>query len=200
MEDVRELKNVLERVEAKLMSAEKMYSAMNFSIWLSVMLGFYLLMGLTDFSTLGIAVYWVTAGIIAFVFSIKIWKRFTALLKASGARSKNFSYLTAIPWILGVIIGWIVIPKLNLGVHEMSSLAVGFLSFISISVFGMWLLFETHGAEEKEMIPAFAIPALGIPVVATMTISPMIWAGFLVAFAFSITILWSLYSAFRKIG
>lgn len=200
MESVKELKDVLERVEGKLIAAGKMYSAMNFSIWLSVMLGFYVLMGLTNLPPLGVALYWITAGAIGFIFTGKVLKRFITLLKSSGAQFRGLSYSVALPWFVGSILGWVIIPRMHLGASELSSLAIGFLSFISLSVFGMWSLFRLSGADEREMIPSFLIPALGIPAVARMSTSPMIFAGFLVSLGFSLTVLWCLHSAFRRIG
>ena len=46
VEEVRDLKDVLERVEGKLIAAGKMYGAMNFGAWLSVMLFYYVIIGM----------------------------------------------------------------------------------------------------------------------------------------------------------
>ncbi|NJE27114.1 hypothetical protein E3E22_10935, partial [Thermococcus sp. MV5] len=79
MEEVKELKEVLERVEGKLIAAGKMYGAMNFGIWLSVMLFYYAIIGVVDLPWQFNLVYWPVAFIVAMGFTGRIWKRLQKL-------------------------------------------------------------------------------------------------------------------------
>ncbi|MCD6558914.1 MAG: hypothetical protein J7K57_03450 [Palaeococcus sp.] len=203
MEEVRELKEVLEKVEAKILAAGKMYGAMNFVVWMNVMLLFYVLMGIFELPGWGIALYWMAGFGGAFWFTGKIWQRLAALMRASGKKGEVSTFgsiLIFVSWILGATLGWILIPSTSIAVSEGARMAVGFLSFMTISIFGMWLVFARYGGIEREMVPAFLIPALGIPFAWGMSTGAMIWAGFVVALGFAVTIMWYLYSAFKAIG
>ncbi|WP_048148595.1 hypothetical protein [Palaeococcus ferrophilus] len=202
MEDVKELKDVLERVEGKLIAAGKMYGAMNFGAWLSVMLFYYLLMGLFNVSWKFSLIYWPIAFVVATSFTARVWMRVKRIGKVTGKEletSRTGAVLVALSWTAGIVIGWIVVPKMNLGVTSDASIAVGFLTFITLSIFGMWLVFAKYGGAEREMLPAFLLPAMGIPFARGMESGALLWASFLVALGFSITILWYIYSAFRAI-
>lgn len=197
MEEVKELKEVLERVEAKIIAAGKMYAAMNFAVWMSVMLLFYVIIWIVNLSLWGIILYWVVAGSMAFWFTGKIWNRLVALIRASGKKEKTSKFGMFAIWSTAIIVGWILIPQTSIAINEGARAAVGFLTSISMAIFGMWLLFDRM---EKEMIPGFILPALGVPVVWNMAKGAMLWGGFLVALGFALTVLWYLYSAFKTIG
>ncbi|NJE02061.1 hypothetical protein [Thermococcus sp. JdF3] len=202
MEDVRELKTILERVEGKLIAAGKMYGAMNFGAWLSVMLLYYVIIGVFDLPWQFNIVYWPVAFMLAMGFTGRVWKRLQRLGMVTGNEvesSTTGGILIAFSWITGIILGWGLVPRMNLGVNPDSSLAVGFLSFIAFSVFGMWLIFAKYSGVEWEIIPSFLIPALGIAFAAKMESGAMVWAGFLVALGFSLSVMLYIYSAFRAI-
>jgi len=202
MEEVRELREVLERVEGKLIAAGKMYGAMNFGVWLVIMLLYYVILGVFDFPWQFNLLYWPLAFIVATSFTGKAWERFKRLGKATGREikaSKTGRILVMAPWAIGIIIGWGIIPRMGVGVSEGAALAVGFLSFIALAVFGMWLVFSRYGGAEREIIPSFLIPAMGIPVAWNMEAGAMVWAGFNVSLGFALTILWYLHSAFKAI-
>ncbi|WP_232054721.1 hypothetical protein [Thermococcus sp. 2319x1] len=61
MEDVKELKSVLERVEGKLIAAQYMYGAMWFIAFLAVMALYYVLGAIVGFSSIFSAIYWIGA-------------------------------------------------------------------------------------------------------------------------------------------
>ncbi|NJE08435.1 hypothetical protein E3E31_07845 [Thermococcus sp. M39] len=203
MEEVRELKNVLERVEKKLIAASKMYAAMNFAFWLVVMLLYYILINIVEMPGWADGIYWGGAIGVAIWFTGKIWRKFAELVAATG-RKASIGTLPGIlilaSWIVGSTVGWIIIPRTSIAVNEGARLAVGFLTFIGLSVFGQWLVFFKYGEAEKEMIPAFLVPFLGIAIAWNMKSGAMTWAGFVVALGFSVTVLWYLYSAFKTLG
>ncbi|AHL22929.1 hypothetical protein BD01_1318 [Thermococcus nautili] len=74
MEDVKELKSVLERVEGRLIAAGKIYGAMNFAVWSSIMLLYYVIIGLLNPSWKFNLVYWPAGFMLAMLFTGKIWK------------------------------------------------------------------------------------------------------------------------------
>jgi hypothetical protein len=204
MEDVGELKDVLERIEAKLIAAGKIYSAIQFQIWLIAMVLYYLIIfPLSVVPWQLTAAYWILALIAFAYFSSKIWKRLINLFRSHGKDARSspaFGMGISLSWICGSIVGWMLIPKTlsDLQIHQ--SLAIGFLSFISISVFGMFLTFLYIAKSfEKEMIPAFLIPAVAIPAIQSISGGHMVYAGFSIAFAFSLTVIAYLFSAFRTI-
>ncbi|NJE76710.1 hypothetical protein [Thermococcus sp. ES12] len=202
MEDVKELKEVLERVEGRLIAAGKMYGAMSFGAWLSVMLLYYVIIGVFDLPWQFNIVYWPVAFMLAMGFTGRIWRRLQKLGMVTGKEvesSTTGGILIAVSWITGIALGWGVIPRLNPGVNPEASLAVGFLSFITFSIFGMWLVFAKYSGVEREIIPSFLIPALGIALAAKMESGAMVWAGFLVALGFSLSVMLYIYSAFKAI-
>ncbi len=202
MEEVRELKDVLERVEGRLIAAGKMYGAMNFGAWLSVMLFYYTIIGVFKPSWQFNLVYWPVAFIAAMGFTGKVWRRLQRLGRVTGREaevSTTGGILITLAWITGIVLGWGVIPGMHLGVNAEASMAVGFLSFIAFSVFAMWLVFAKYGGIEREIVPAFLIPAMGVPVARGMESGAMAWAGFLVGLGFSLAVLLYIYSAFKAI-
>lgn len=202
MEEVRELKDVLERVEGRLIAAGKMYGAMNFGAWLSVMLFYYTIIGVFKPSWQFNLVYWPVAFIAAMGFTGKVWRRLQRLGRVTGRKaevSTTGGILITLAWITGIVLGWGVIPGMHLGVNAEASMAVGFLSFIAFSVFAMWLVFAKYGGIEREIVPAFLIPAMGVPVARGMESGAMAWAGFLVGLGFSLAVLLYIYSAFKAI-
>jgi len=202
MEEVGELKSVLERVEGRLIAAGKMYGAMNFAVWLAIMLLYYVMLGIFDIPRQFNLIYWPLGFAVAMVFTGRIWKRLKRLGRVTGREieeSKTSGILVMASWITGIILGWGIIPRMGVGVSEGAALAVGFLSFITLSIFGMWLVFARYSGVEREIIPSFLIPAMGIPIVWNMETGAMVWAGFTVALSFALTILWYLYSAFKAI-
>ena len=198
MNEVQDLKNVLDKVEKKIIAASKIYGAMNFAFWLAAMLGYYILYPLFNGSIAFTVIYWPVAFGLAIFFSIKISRMIVNIERKSS--SKGFGALLGISWSIGAVVGWVVVPSINLGVNSQSSLAMGFLVFITLSIFGMWLTFKMYKIEAMEILPSFLVPAFGIPFSAIMNEEAMAWAGFVVAIGFTLTILWYLYSAFKNIG
>ncbi|AEO14021.1 hypothetical protein [Thermococcus sp. AM4] len=204
MEDVRELKSVLERVEGRLIAAGKLYGAMNFAVWLAIMLLYYVMLGLFQPDWRFNFLYWPLGFAVAMAFTGRIWGRLKRLGRVTGREIESSplaGILIGLSWATGIVLGWIIVPGLNPGVTEEASLATGFLTFIAFSVFAMWLVMAGFNPKngEREIIPAFLIPALGIPRSTGMAEGAIVWAGFVVAAGFSLTILWYLYSAFRAI-
>ena len=203
-EDFAELKQTLERIEGKLISAGKIYSAMQFQIWLVVMLFYYLI--LSHFSSLPWQLslfYWILAFAVFSYASARIFRRMANLYKAYGQNMKSrpsFGIGMALSWTSGALIGWILVPSILAGIGMEEISAIGFLSFISISVFGMFVTFlYVAKSFEKEMIPAFLIPVLAIASIGNVTAESMVYAGFAVGSGFSLTVLAYLYTAFKSI-
>ena len=206
-----ELREVLERIEEKLISAGKIYSAIQFQIWLVAMVLYYLIIGLLSTVPWQLtAAYWILAFIVFAYFSSKIWRRLVNLFRSYGkatGSSPSFGLGITLSWIAGSVIGWVLIPSLvsaslvSAPLNPLQSIAIGFLSFISISVFGMFLTFFYFARSfEGEMIPAFLIPAAAIPVVLLESIqASMVYAGFIITFSFSLTVIAYLFSAFKAL-
>ncbi len=203
-DDVRALKSMLERIEGKIIAAEKMYDAMYFAYWLIAMVGYYLLMPFFQGYLLMLsAVYWPIAVVLSFTVGARTTRMMRNMRESNGGHAINsrvLGFMILASWLLGAFIGWFIIPSLHFGVNDESSLAVGFLSFIGISILGMWLSNEVCKVKSREMIPSFLLAFLGVPVVIGMTTWSMSWAGFLVAMGFSITVFLYLYNAFRNLG
>ncbi|NJF25131.1 hypothetical protein E3E29_05590 [Thermococcus sp. Bubb.Bath] len=199
MEEVKELKSVLEKVEGKLIAAGKMYAAMNFAGFLAVMTLFYVILRFFNGGSAFSIAYWTTATVIVIALTSKVWRRIAAISGIRRDSGKKIGWEIAGAWITGAILGWILLPSLNPGINEEASLAVGFLSFISASLLGQWIILKSCCGAENEMVPAFLIPALAIPLAWRMESGAMVWAGFVVSLGFATTILLYLHSAFRAI-
>ena len=63
----------------------------------------------------------------------------------------------------------------------------------------MWLSFMAYHIRDFEMIPAFAISALGIPAMFLISSGTIVVGGFFVALGFTFTVVLYLYSAFRVV-
>jgi hypothetical protein len=196
MEEVRELKGVLEKVEGKIIAAANVYGAMNFAYWLAVMAFFYVILG---FAEMGIwqLLYWLTAVIVGIYVSGSLWKRIERLGGAEG--DGRWFLLIGLAWGIGAVVGWWLIPaKTTIGVNEEARLAVGFLTFIGLSLLGQWMVMG-RGKAHYEMVPSFLVPFLGIPFALGMEKGAMVWAGYVVATGFTLTVLLYLYSAFKAV-
>jgi len=192
-EDVKELKSVLERVEGKLIAAEKTYSAMNFAYWLFVMALFYVITEAVRAPGLFYTLYWIAALIAGFTISGKVFHELLNLHLASGRKVCRFPWWRlAVPWVTGVIVGFSVVPHL---VGGESAPAIGLLSCLAIALFGQWALVT----QDFESIPAFIIPAVAVWPAMRMGTGAMSWAGFAITTGFALTVLLYLYSAFRAI-
>ena len=190
--EISELKDILERVENKLIAAGKMYGAMNFSVWLGVMSLYYIIMGILSLPWQFNIIYWPLAFIVAMYFTGRVWKSYVRLAGISENSWKEGAEIMAV-WVAGIILGWVAVPLLlNRSVD--TEIGVALLTFITLSVGGMFALIG-----EREMIPAFAIPGILIPFVYNSTSGATVLAAFGVTLGFSLTILWYLYSAFRAI-
>ena len=199
MEEVKELKDMLERVERKLIAAQYMYGAMWFTAFLVAMGLYYVLGAILGFSGIFSAIYWIGAFVFIGWIGTMIGKRLEALLRAQEKREGSSYSPIFLSWIVGAIIGWGIVPRLNLGITEEASVAAGSLTFIFLGVFGMWLTSIKAGIVDKAMIPAYLLPALGIPIVLGMEKGAIIWAGFLVTTGYALTSLLYLYFAFKVI-
>ncbi|WP_456477714.1 hypothetical protein [Geoglobus ahangari] len=196
MEQPEELREVLERVERKILAAGKIYSAMNFAYWLAVMSLFYAILAFFGPSGLMSITYWIGAMVVGVIVSGALFRKIMVIARLRGEKEwrRGVGIAIAASWIAGAIIGFYAIPVLLT-----QNFGVALLSFIAVSIFGMWLSLGFSERFDLEMIPAFAIPALG-SLAAFQLEDATVWAGFVIAAAFSITILLYLYSAFRTIG
>lgn len=128
MEEVRDLKDVLERVERKLIAAGNMYGAMNFGVWLSVMLFYYVIIGMFRPPWQFNLIYWPPALIVAMSFTGRVWKRLQRLERVTGREvevSTTRGILITLAWITGIILGWGVISRMSLGVNGEANMPWG---------------------------------------------------------------------------
>ncbi len=205
MEEVKQLMEVLDRVESKLLAARKIYLALQFQAWVVIMSLYYLLLSfLPDVSWQFTAIYW-TVGFVIFIYCTSIiWRRLSALYNNAGKVMRNpaaFGWSIAASWGIGAFVGWFIVPYfLSFGYPEVAN-GVGYLVFIGVSVLGMFLA-HIHFVKrvEGEMIPAFLLPLLGIAGIGMVNVYPMVYAGYVVAFSFSLTVALYIYSTFKTIG
>ena len=200
MDEVSDLKNVLERIEGKLIAASKMYSALNFAVWEAIMILYYALEALFDLYAWETAIYWIAGFSLAMYFSYIVGKRLSNLEKnRDNKKTRKCGIWIGISWGIGAFLGFGIVPAANLGVNMEASFSMGLLSFIAISVFGMWLTYSYYGCSSKETTPSFIIPAIGVPIVMSIKTDSVIIGGFFIALGFTLTIIWYLYNAFRVI-
>ncbi len=201
MEDVKALRETLERVEGRLIAAGKVYGAMNYAVWLMVMAGYYVLAGAIGYGPVISTLYWITGAGTAAYITMKIWGRYTSLHRNFGSElkaSRTAGLVILTVWITGAIIGFVLIPSSSIGANADARFGVGLLTFIGLSLLGQWLVM-TGGKGEFEMVPAALLPLLGIPIAWNLQEGATVWAGFLITLGFGTTILLYLYSAFKAI-
>ncbi|NJE61801.1 hypothetical protein [Thermococcus sp. 21S7] len=195
MEDMKELKSVLERVEGKLIAAGSIYAAMNFVYWLLAMSLFYVVSGAVELPGTLAALYWGAAILAGFWVTGTVFKRLADLYAASGKGTGGFPlWKIAVPWGVGSVVGWWAVPA-ALDASPDVRFAVGLLSFIAVSLLGQWALVT----RDMESMPSFLVPLMAVPLAFTMKAGASSWAGFAVATGFSLTVLLYLHSAFRAI-
>ncbi|WP_099209497.1 hypothetical protein [Thermococcus henrietii] len=194
MEDVEELKSVLERVEGKLIASRKIYGALTFSAWLTAMMGYYVLSGLFGNGYVESLVYWAIGAVIVSYATKKVWDRYIAVLVSETGKESGIGLEILASWAIGSLIGWGIIPRLGLTTTPEETVAVAILSFLGISLAGQALV-----TGDREEIPSFLAPLLGIPLVPVAGNQATLWAGFVAAFGFSLTIALYLLSAFKAI-
>ncbi len=200
MEEVPNLRKVLDRVENKLIASGKVYVAMSFVFWMIIMLLYFLIFPNVKLPLWTTAVYW-AAGILIYLWFSSIIFRYYRRLRAPLNRKvfRRTGIFIGLSWAIGGFVGMGIIPDLSVGINSITMFSIGYLSFISISVFGEWLTFR---GSDLEMIPAIVIPIVGIPLALYLSSSgtnPFFWAVLVVSLAFSSTILSYLYSAFKLI-
>ncbi|NJE54429.1 hypothetical protein [Thermococcus sp. 21S9] len=194
MEEFRELRNVLERVESKLLASRKIYGALNFAVWLAVMTGYYVLVVPMEGGYVESLLYWLVGAIVAIYVTKRVWERYIAVLVSETGEKSGIGLKILLSWAVGSTIGWGIIPRLGLTTNTNETVAISILSFLAISLAG-----QTLATGDREEIPAFLVPALGtIPAVKMGNTAPL-WAGFVVALGFSLTIILYLHSAFKAI-
>jgi hypothetical protein len=205
MEEVAHLREVLDKIESKLLAASKIYSALQFQLWVVIMTLYYIFTSfMKNVPWHFTALYWSVGFVIFIYLSGLIWKRLRNLQDTAGKSMKNpaaFGWSIAASWITGSLVGWLLVPYLLGSAYPQVAVGIGYLVFISISVLGMFLtILHFEGRVEREMVPAFLIPLLGIAGIGVMQVHPMIYAGFFVALGFSITVVLYIYMAFKTLG
>jgi hypothetical protein len=194
MEEVTELRNVLERVEGKLIASRKIHGALNFAVWLAVMTGYYVLVVPVGGGYVESLLYWLVGALVAIYVTKRVWERYLAVLILETGRDSGVGIKILLSWAVGSTVGWGIIPRLGLTANTNETVALSILSFLAISLAGQML-----ATGDREEIPAFLVPALGtIPAVKMGDTAPL-WAGFVVALGFSLTIILYLHSAFKAI-
>lgn len=197
MEEARELREVLERVERKIFAAGKIYAAMNFAYWLAVMSMFYVILAFFRISGPVSIAYWVGAIVAGAIVSGILFRKIVVIARAKGDVEwrKSVGLMIALSWILGAVMGFYAVPSMF-----SASFGVALLTFLSVSLFGMWIVLGHFESPDPEMVPSFLVTAIGAAVAHVSGGEMAVWAGFVIAFAFSLTVLLYLYSAFRVIG
>ncbi|BAA30160.1 hypothetical protein [Pyrococcus horikoshii] len=140
MEEVRELKEVLDKVEKKLVAAFYIYTALIYSAWLATM-GGYLLMMLLAPKYIGF--YWIIGITLIILVTVKVYKTY---LKGEAGEGK-----VGYAWLIGWIIGGILFGILGD--------ARGLASMIVVGHIGMYVSFR----EISMLIPVLAIVTFANP-------------------------------------
>ncbi|AMM54016.1 hypothetical protein [Pyrococcus kukulkanii] len=169
MEEVRELKNVLERVEKKLIASYHVYTALIYSAWLLVM-GGYLLLNYLNFQWLG--AYWGISIFGIILLTIHVHNRY--LRERSGEFKLGYAWIIA--WILGGVSWGLLFPGPQ-----------GLAFMVSLGHIGMFISFGDY---------PFLIPVLTL---VTFLRPEWALVNSLIIITYSLTALVNLYRVFRVI-
>ncbi len=198
-----ELEEVLKKVENKLILSRKVYAALTYQVWIVIMAGYYLLIGVIESNYfVYTAIYWVIGFIIYFIISGMIIKRIKSLWGNSKSSRKHIIGIS-LSWIIASVIGWFAVPNclLSAGLEYFQALAIGLLSFISLANLGMIISVKiSYHKFEPEMYPGTLIPALSIPLILYVDVNPMYYAGMAVVVGYGLTVVLYLYNTFKYSG
>ncbi len=195
MEEIEELREVLNRISGKILAIEKICIAMNFQIWTVIMAGYYVLISPFERLPLWLTIAYWSFGVMVFAYASRsLWRRVSMLISEGGSGKVNLGILLS--WTIAALFGWFFVPSM-VGGYFLQKLAIGLLSFISTGVIGMMITIY-FGAKrlELEMFPAFLIPALAIPFV-HLAGNPMDFAGMAIVLGYGITVVLYTFRAFK---
>jgi len=192
------MKDILERVEKKMIMGGKIYSAMSFQFWVVVLAGYYVISYAIKDYGITTMVYWTSAGIFFIYLMRKIWKKIVQLYEAK----RSYRGIEVVTWLIAAFVGWFLIPWiLQTKIGFLVSLAIGLLSFIFLGIIGMLLTYHLITKRwEKELLPGAFIPLILMPLLFFISIDLMYYAGMIVVLAYGITVFLYLYDAFKYIG
>ena len=183
--DVKELKEVLVKVETKIAAVKKIHMAMAFIYWESALAVLYMLLMLVNLSSYEYAIYWACA-IAVYYF---IWRRTKAIFSTCSPTAYMAKALIVATIVSIPLIGCI---ERFLSFEYVASVSV--LCIISVYLLVLGLAIKRRsGSFPKEMIPAtlcFAFTPLIL-----VSNDPLYFAGFVVIVTYNITALLSLMSA-----
>ncbi len=192
---MEELKDVLKRVSGKILAVEKICIAMNFQIWTVIMAGYYVLIAPLDRVPLWLTIAYWSFGAVVFAYASKsLWRKVSMLISEGGSGKVNFGIFLS--WVIAALFGWFFVPSM-IGGYFLQRLAVGLLSFISTAVIGMIATIYFWAKKlEVEMVPAFLIPALAIPLV-YLSKNPMDFAGMTIVLGYGTIVILYTIRAFK---
>ncbi|AAL81213.1 hypothetical protein PFDSM3638_05455 [Pyrococcus furiosus DSM 3638] len=134
MEGVKELKEVLDKVEKKLMATFHIYTALIYSAWLAGMGGYLLVFFLAPKYT---GIYWPITIALIILVTVKVYNKYLKVEASEGKVSYG--------WIIGWIIGGVAFGLLGD--------ARGLASMIALGHLGMYMSFR----ENSMLIPLLVI-------------------------------------------
>ncbi len=150
------MKDVLERVERKLIIMGDVYGAINYLGW-TIVLGVYMLLYVLIYAYEIKVNYGIIMGIfwslgMAFIIYLNavVWKKIKQL-RLESARIKVREFWG---WVVGLVL-WFLIPMV---IHEDWSLALGFLLFIIGGNLGLALSFKDYRSTPPVITSLLAIP------------------------------------------
>ncbi len=196
--DLNEFKDVIEKVENKLIVAKKIYAASIFTLWLLAMSLCYVIFSF-NFHTATFFLfggYWITICVVVFYLSTLLYKRYFAI-ERNCERAKGDKYKILFSWIFGSIVGFLIIPHLlNNVLPNTLIFSISLLSTIAVSLFGEFLVLK-----DFEIIPSILFTFFGTLILTFfhthLTIAPIAWTGYIIALGYLSTIILYLASVFK---
>ncbi len=192
MEEVRDLKDVLERVEEKLVVVRYVHIAVAFVYWSTVLASFYILLSVVrrmDWLT-GMA-FWLSAVAVYY----PVWSRTKRIL---GLNFRTFSYKILLPLAITVsICFWLPNYLVKFTSFER---AIGVTILCSVSLYLLVVAIVVgarRGRFPTELIPPI-LSFIFVPAVLTVG-DPITFAGFVIVTTYGITALTCLFKAINVV-
>ncbi len=182
MEDIRGLKDVLERVEGKLVVVRYVHVALAFVYWATVLAIFYLILDIVKRIGEPTAIaFWLSAVMLYY----PIWSRTKKIL---GLNFRAFAFKIVIPLLLVIVLNFWIVSSLMTFMSPDRATSVGLLCSISMYLLIVALIVKARrGRFPKEMLPAILSFAF-IPMIFSVD-DPLVFIGYVIMTTYGISAL-----------
>ncbi len=197
------MKEVIEKIEKKLIASSKIYAAMNYGIWAVILIIYEVIYvpliiykpteawftAHPPYAGVIIGVFWTVAVIFLVYVNVIAWKKIKQLKVEMVSKSRRHSIIVG--WVVGAAFFWL--PML---IHASWASSLGFLLFIISGNIGIYLCCRNYESFATIFSAIIAIPFIFF---ASLDMAWFLAVGF-VAGGYAISTMLYLWSTFKLVG